>query len=551
LASPEVNISAVLDFWWNGTTVLLETCQDLQDFLVNDVVLELFNEEEEEEDINGTTATTTAINMTTTANTSMMAVAVCDMVEQYRPLCPCLQDNEATTTTTSSGEDEDTTEEKGQGGRGGGGKKKGRFRIHYMSADTKTKKAWLAWTPRLPALLSILGSSFVLWDIFQPRHFRKKKTVYQILVALLSAFDIVGSLAWFMSTWPIPDNYPIYGAQGNDATCKAQGFFIQLSIGGPLTFVSLTFFFLWTIRYNMRESKIQKWKWALVLPPCLGAVIMAFIGLPHYQPIYLMCHLRPIDWQEGSIVQYFSVFPIALALTCSAVCMILTYAHVRKTENASSKWRFGRFSSQLSTLSLTRRSSCDNGSNLATTASATAANPTNVNSSELISSATSSRRSQSSQLSMAVFWQFVLYTVSFYLTWPIYFSAVIDINKAHGYVFWIALEILVPLQGMWNAVAYFRPVLVKKWTAYQQRRGNNTRLPQQNRNAAAAAGAMNEAQEQQDDATALGPLSLPPIISRDDKESNDVMEEEDPTMEATENDGDAIHSLELGSNVHQ
>lgn len=50
----------------------------------------------------------------------------------------------------------------------------------------------------------------------------------------IAVFDIFSSAAWAFSTLPIPeyDEYGdptnIYGARGNDATCTAQGFFIQL-----------------------------------------------------------------------------------------------------------------------------------------------------------------------------------------------------------------------------------------------------------------------------------------------------------------------------------
>lgn len=50
----------------------------------------------------------------------------------------------------------------------------------------------------------------------------------------MAVFDIVNSVGWAFSTLPIPeyDKYGdytnIYGAKGNEATCTAQGFFIQL-----------------------------------------------------------------------------------------------------------------------------------------------------------------------------------------------------------------------------------------------------------------------------------------------------------------------------------
>ena len=56
----------------------------------------------------------------------------------------------------------------------------------------------------------------------------------------ISIFDIVGSLAWLLSTLPIPKDTGIYGATGTEGTCTAQGFFMQLSVTGPFLFVALS-----------------------------------------------------------------------------------------------------------------------------------------------------------------------------------------------------------------------------------------------------------------------------------------------------------------------
>ena len=66
-------------------------------------------------------------------------------------------------------------------------------------------------------------------------------------------------------------------------------------------------------------------------------------------------------------------------------------------------------------------------------------------------------RGRNNALSSAVFWQFVFYTLSFLLSWPIYFAA----ENYDNYNFWVALLILFPLQGFWNAAVYFRPRLVE------------------------------------------------------------------------------------------
>ena len=49
---------------------------------------------------------------------------------------------------------------------------------------------------------------------------KREKLLHQLLVTL-STFDIIGSIAYALTTLPIPEDdvIPIFGARGNDATC--------------------------------------------------------------------------------------------------------------------------------------------------------------------------------------------------------------------------------------------------------------------------------------------------------------------------------------------
>ena len=122
----------------------------------------------------------------------------------------------------------------------------------YAGAGTDAKKAALVWLPRVMAILSIMvrcvhffcifamfflcihifdaivyqGSSFIIYDVLRV-HTRRSKLLYQLLITL-SIFDIVGSIAYAFTSLPTPIRHYIYGSNGNDATCTAQGFFIQI-----------------------------------------------------------------------------------------------------------------------------------------------------------------------------------------------------------------------------------------------------------------------------------------------------------------------------------
>ena len=62
-------------------------------------------------------------------------------------------------------------------------------------------------------------------------------------------------------------------------------------------------------------------------------------------------------------------------------------------------------------------------------------------------------------MSSAVFWQSIWYLLSFYLTWPLYLALQITWISGTGYANYpliVCACILVPLQGFWNSLVYFR-----------------------------------------------------------------------------------------------
>ena len=66
----------------------------------------------------------------------------------------------------------------------------------------------------------------------------------------MSIFDVVSAISWGLTTAPIPaynkygDPTLMYGAIGDTASCKAQGFFIQLSFTSIFYNVALSTYYL-------------------------------------------------------------------------------------------------------------------------------------------------------------------------------------------------------------------------------------------------------------------------------------------------------------------
>mmetsp|Transcript_17017 Transcript_17017/g.38312 ORF Transcript_17017/g.38312 Transcript_17017/m.38312 type:complete len:613 (-) Transcript_17017:953-2791(-) len=93
----------------------------------------------------------------------------------------------------------------------------------YLGATTNVKKAILAWLPRISAMVSFFCSLSIVIMIYRKRE-NLNISRYQILVGH-SIFDMVGSVAYAFTTLPIYEEDKVYAANGNKATCRAQGFF--------------------------------------------------------------------------------------------------------------------------------------------------------------------------------------------------------------------------------------------------------------------------------------------------------------------------------------
>ena len=90
----------------------------------------------------------------------------------------------------------------------------------------------LAWTPRVSAALSILGSATIIMMIVRGGK-EKLGRLHNRLFLGMSSIDILNSVALGASTAPFPRelNDIFYGAIGNKATCTLQGFFAALGGG--------------------------------------------------------------------------------------------------------------------------------------------------------------------------------------------------------------------------------------------------------------------------------------------------------------------------------
>eukprot|EP00565_Helicotheca_tamesis_P009073 CAMPEP_0185728338 /NCGR_PEP_ID=MMETSP1171-20130828/3716_1 /TAXON_ID=374046 /ORGANISM="Helicotheca tamensis, Strain CCMP826" /LENGTH=823 /DNA_ID=CAMNT_0028397037 /DNA_START=55 /DNA_END=2526 /DNA_ORIENTATION=+ len=285
----------------------------------------------------------------------------------------------------------------------------------YGGASTETKKRVLVWLPRMMAILSFFGSAFIVYDASKTKK-RRKKLLNQLLIAL-SVCDILGSCAYAFTSFPIPEDdlIPIYGAHGNDATCKAQGFFIQMGTISAFMNVSMAIYYLLVITYGWPERRLMNVRLMLFACPIAVGLAFAFAGIPFYGNLILWCNNTAPYWPD---------IPVAIAIGLATIIMLTVCWDVYKKEKLSSKWRGGKGSA----VSSKKRTGGGGGG--------------------------------STKLSTKVFWQCFFYLMAFYLTWPLYLA--LQYDWANGkdftnYGFILTAGTMVPLQGFWNMLVYVRP----------------------------------------------------------------------------------------------
>eukprot|EP00751_Fragilariopsis_kerguelensis_P044044 CAMPEP_0170991074 /NCGR_PEP_ID=MMETSP0736-20130129/8886_1 /TAXON_ID=186038 /ORGANISM="Fragilariopsis kerguelensis, Strain L26-C5" /LENGTH=796 /DNA_ID=CAMNT_0011416181 /DNA_START=106 /DNA_END=2497 /DNA_ORIENTATION=- len=276
----------------------------------------------------------------------------------------------------------------------------------YGGANTQKKRNALVWMPRIAAILSILGSLFVLVDVLKDK--QKRWLLFNLLMAQISLFDIIGSLAYAFTSAPTHSDYYIQGGIGNNNTCTVQGFFIQFSTISGFTNVSLAFYYYFVIKLGRTDTQLKKIRiWFLICPFVVG-IIFAFAGIPFYDSVLLWCNNTGHWWPD---------IPIIVAILLATVVMAIVCLHVYKVYQASEQSRASGGGSIMLKL---------------------------------------------------VFWQGFWYLMSFYMTWLPYVALQFlwSSNKSFGhYNFILYAGTVVPLQGVWNFFVYARNRQIKSFAA--------------------------------------------------------------------------------------
>lgn len=270
----------------------------------------------------------------------------------------------------------------------------------------------------------------------------------------MSLMDVIYSIKCFLSTWPIPEELPIYLASGTTATCTAAGFFGH---GGALASAvyngTLTAYFVLTIVNGWTQRRIHRRVevWLHVVPLLIGwSTAIASLPLTLFNPIGWTCWIGP--WPPGcsgddddACVRganadiYRWAFFHAILWACFAyvsIAMLLIYLKIRRAEVVSRQYREPE----------------DNLNIECTTAS---------------QQEKKQKNEYSRRLSRRFGVQACYYVAAFCVTW-IFPMAQFVVTQRNGHLYFPLLALTVvfnPLQGFWNAMIYIRP----RYLAYRKR----------------------------------------------------------------------------------
>lgn len=227
-----------------------------------------------------------------------------------------------------------------------------------------TQKVLLAVLPKISGVFSIFGSMWIIIEVATNKN--KRGVPYHRLLLMMSAYDVLESCASFFSTWAIPKGSPdIIWASGNDATCTAQGFLLQLTLAVPLYNAMLSIYYMLVINYQYTDAKLKSF-----VEPAMHIFCFAWpFGTGVYSAVTkqinnadLWCWLAPLpagcldSWDFGTVEQGnpnpcirgdniwayrfgFYFIPLWISIFTATFCTYTVWKYVHRQDRAVLDYR--------------------------------------------------------------------------------------------------------------------------------------------------------------------------------------------------------------------
>lgn len=232
----------------------------------------------------------------------------------------------------------------------------------FNGVPSHNEQVALALAPKFTAFLSILSSSYIIYDcLVVNNRTRLGQTTYHRLMAGLSLCDLLMSSGLFTSTWPMPANTPnVWGAVGTVQSCEAIGFLEQAGVAAVMYNGSLSVYYLLRIRFGWSPRRLIKVEPCLHLVPLIFGLstMIASLKLNLYNSGLFDCWIAPFpqgcheSWKNGgattcqrgdnaSLYQWiFDVIPKWSSVLLVTGNMWYTHCGVLLQERASSQYVF-------------------------------------------------------------------------------------------------------------------------------------------------------------------------------------------------------------------
>jgi hypothetical protein len=335
----------------------------------------------------------------------------------------------------------------------------------------------LAIAPKVPAFLSILGSSYIVYNVLfvQRKKADRRFQLYHQLMLTLSVSDILASHIYFLGTFLIPRGSGgpfglVYWAFGTDRTCSYSGFFNQFAVASPIYNTMLSVYFLLKIRYGWKEhelSKIGPFLHGFPLAFAVGTSFFALFRQPDtlYGNVFWTCWINPdppqpdFRWFQWS----FLFAPVWACVFFQTVAMTFLYMYVRSVEQETKQLEKGPKVDRLRKAEdkqTTEDSSWSEDDVVGEEDEDDMEDWEEANDEEKPQDAAAvlAARAKKQQHSRVIAIQGILYVGAFYISWIFpTIQRVLELADARPIFAMQALDTtLLPLQGIFNVFIYLR-----------------------------------------------------------------------------------------------
>jgi hypothetical protein len=183
---------------------------------------------------------------------------------------------------------------------------------HEVYSDSQ--RVFLSIAPKISSVLSILGCSWIVIEVWCFSN--KRYYVYHKIVSAMALYCVLVSMWYFVSDW----------ATVTANACRAQGYFVQLSLAPMLYFAMLFLYYTLVISYSIPEQRLTSnralnlrcmryrlnWHQIFHLIPFAAGVSTALISLPldlfHPSPSSSWCWIAQPALAEADFDESFHKF---------------------------------------------------------------------------------------------------------------------------------------------------------------------------------------------------------------------------------------------------